>query len=384
VEKVKAALTQLETLIMDEMQKTGVPGIAAGVVYRDKPIYLKGFGRRGTGKSAPVDADTVFQLASLSKPLGSTVIAGLVSDGIVKWDAPIIKYDPGFAMDDPCVTRKVTIRDMYSHRSGLYEHAGDLLEDMGYDRAGVLHHLRFVPTGNNFRSRYAYTNFGLTEGAVAAANAAGKTWEAISEERLYKPLSMNSTSSRLSDFLARANRARGHVLLDGKWEEKYQREPDAQSPAGGASSSVRDMAQWMRLHLGGGRVDGKQIIAADALAETYRPEMVSNPARDPATDRAGFYGLGWGVGYDELGRVKLSHSGAFALGAATTVYLLPSEQLGIVILTNAAPIGVAEARVAARLGELIQKRLRRIGDGRTQSRGLFHSARAPRIRARQR
>ena len=342
-EKVKAAWIQLETLITAEMQKTGIPGIAIGIVYRDKPIHLKGYGVRDVGKSYPVDADTVFQLASVSKPLGSTVIAGLVSDGIVKWDDPISKYDPGFEMDTPYLTRNVTIGDMYSHRSGLYDHAGDLLEDMGYGRADILYRLRFVPTGNKFRSQYAYTNFGVTEGGVAAAKAAGKTWEEISEERLYKPLGMNSTSSRLSDFLAHTNHARGHVLIDGKWEAKYQREPDAQSPAGGASSSAHDMAQWMRLHLGGGKVDGKQIVAADALAETYRPQMVSNPARDPATDRTGFYGLGWGVGYDELGRVKLSHSGAFDLGAATTVYLLPSEQLGIVILTNAAPIGVAEA-----------------------------------------
>ena len=342
-EKVEAALIQLETLITEEMQKTGVPGIAIGIVYRDKPIYLKGYGVRDVGTSYPVDADTVFQLASLSKPLGSTVIAGLVSDGVVKWDDPIIKYDPGFEMDTPYLTRNVTIGDMYSHRSGLYDHAGDLLEDMGYGRADILYRLRFVPTGNKFRSQYAYTNFGVTEGGVAAAKAAGKTWEEISEERLYKPLGMNSTSSRLSDFLAQPNHARGHVLIDGKWQAKYQREPDAQSPAGGASSSARDMAQWMRLHLGGGKVDGKQLIASDALAETYRPQMVSNPARDPATDRTGFYGLGWGVNYDELGRVKLSHSGAFDLGAATTVYLLPSEQLGIVILTNAAPIGVPEA-----------------------------------------
>ena len=342
-EKVKAAWTRLETLITEEMQKTGVPGIAIGIVYRDKLIYLEGYGVREVGKSDPVDAETVFQLASVSKPLGSTVIAGLVSDGVVKWDAPIIKYDPGFEMDAPYVTGNVTSRDMYSHRSGLYDHAGDLLEDMGYDRAAILYRLRFVPTGNKFRSQYAYTNFGVTEGGVAAAKAACKTWDEISEERLYKPLDTNSTSSRLSDFLAHTNRARGHVLVDGKWAAKYQREPDPQSPAGGASSSARDMAQWMRLHLGGGKGDGKQIIAAGALAETYRPQMVSNPARDPVTDRAGFYGLGWNVGYDELGRVKLSHSGGFDLGAATTVYLLPSEQLGIVILTNTAPIGLPEA-----------------------------------------
>src|SRR5580765_4181716 len=99
------------------MQKTVVPGLAIGIVYRDTPIYLKGYGVRDVGTSYPVDADTVFQLASLATPLGSTVIAGLVSDGVIKWDDPIIKYDPGFEMDTPYLTRNVTIGDMYSHRS---------------------------------------------------------------------------------------------------------------------------------------------------------------------------------------------------------------------------------------------------------------------------
>lgn len=64
---------------------------------------------------------------------------------------------------------------------------------------------------------------------------------------------------------------------------------------------------------------------------------------NPATDRTGYYALGWNVNYDDRGRVRLGHSGAFALGAATVVSLIPSEKLGIVVLTNAAPIGVPEA-----------------------------------------
>src|SRR4029077_747181 len=107
------------------------------------------------------------------------------------------------------LTRNVTIRDMYSHRSGLHDHAGDLLEDMGYGRADILYRLRFVPTGNKFRSQYAYTNFGVTEGGVAAAKAAGKTWEEISGERHNKRLGMDSTSSLLDNFLAQPNHARG-------------------------------------------------------------------------------------------------------------------------------------------------------------------------------
>src|SRR5215475_5328489 len=135
-QKIETACIKLAALITEQMQKTGVPGIAIAIVYRNKAIYLKGHGVRDVGTRQPVDPDTVFQLASVSKPLGSTVIAGLVGDGIVKWDDPIIKYDPDFAMDNPYLTRNVTIRDMYSHRSGLHDHAGDLLEDMGYNRGG--------------------------------------------------------------------------------------------------------------------------------------------------------------------------------------------------------------------------------------------------------
>jgi hypothetical protein len=69
---------------------------------------------------------------------------------------------------------------------------------------------------------------------------------------------------------------------------------------------------------------------------------VSVPAKRP-TDRTGFYGLGWNVGQDAAGRRTLNHSGAFALGAATFVVLVPEEGLGVVVLTNAAPIGVPEA-----------------------------------------
>ena len=83
----------------------------------------------------------------------------------------------------------VTVGDMFSHRSGLPDQAGDLLEDLGYDRAHVLEHLRQLPLGA-FRMSYAYTNFGLTAGAEAVAVGAGKSWEDLSQDVLYGPLGM--------------------------------------------------------------------------------------------------------------------------------------------------------------------------------------------------
>ncbi len=201
--------------------------MAIGVVSRDEVVYLKGFGVREAGTDQAVDADTVFQLASVSKPIASTVVAALVGDGVVGWDDHIVDHDPTFQMYDPWVTREVTLRDMFAHRSGLPDHAGDLLEDLGYDRTEVLHRLRYQRPDTSFRSTYNYTNFGLTEAAVAAARAAGESWEDLSAERLYRPLGMTATSSRFADFEAAPNHALTHVQVDGRWEPRYVRDPDA-------------------------------------------------------------------------------------------------------------------------------------------------------------
>ncbi len=356
---MQSAVAQLDALAEQTLARTGIPGMAIGVVWRDEVVYLKGFGVRDAGTTRAVDADTVFQLASVSKPIASTVVAALVGDGVVRWDDRIVDHDPDFQMYDAWVTRQVTLRDMFAHRSGLPDHAGDLLEDLGYDRDAVLYRLRYQRPASSFRSAYAYTNFGLTAAAVAEARAAGRSWEDLSAERLYQPLGMAATSSRFADFEAAPNHALTHVLVDGRYEPKYVRQPDAQSPAGGVSSTVRDLAQWLRLQLGGGRIDGRQVVAAGGLDETHRPQIVSNPAKDPAMDRSGFYGLGWNVSYDDAGRVRWSHSGAFADGAATTVYLVPAEQLGIVVLTNAAPIGAPETVAESFLDLALQGRVTR-------------------------
>jgi CubicO group peptidase (beta-lactamase class C family) len=341
-ERVAAALPRLEKYADGLRERTGVPGLAMAVVHADRVVCLKGFGVRELGKPDAIDPDTVFQLASVSKPLTATVIAGAVGDRTVTWDSRTSDLDPAFRLWGDSVSGEVTLRDLLCHRTGLPEHAGDLLEDLGYSRAEVLHRLRFQRPAGPFRSSYAYTNFGFTEAAVATAKAAGAAWEDLAADRLFKRLGMGRTSYNHADFAAAANRAKLHVRVGGRWVAKYDRQPDAQARAGGASSTVRDLARWMRLLLADGHFDGRPVIAPEALAETYRPQVVSVPAKGP-TDRTGFYGLGWNVGHDPAGRLLLNHSGAFDLGAATCVLLVPAEKLGIVVLTNGAPIGVPEA-----------------------------------------
>src|SRR6266853_741842 len=274
-QQVEKAIREVEQLAQKQIQENALPGLAIAVVFQDKVAYAEGFGVRDVNTKAPVDADTVFQLASLSKPIGSTVVAELVGERKIIWDSKLSALDPAFAMFDPWVTREITIRDMYAHRSGLPEHSGDLLEDLGFTRAQTLHRLRYQHPESSFRSHYAYTNFGLTEGGVAAAKASGLAWEDASEQKLYNPLGMTSTSSRYADFVARTNKALGHVLVDGKWVQKFKRDPDTESPAGGVSSSVNDLAKWIRLQIANGKFDGRQIVDAKALEETHHPHMLT-------------------------------------------------------------------------------------------------------------
>ena len=194
-EQVDKAVAALDALAP---KQNAVPGFAVAVVFQDKAVYAKGFGVRDVNGKAPVNADTVFQLASVSKPIGAAVVAAFVGDGKITWDSRVNELDPTFVMFDPWVTHEVTIRDMYAHRSGLPEHAGDLLEDLGFTRAEILRRLRYQHPESSFRSHYAYTNFGITAAAVAAVKAYGMEWEGASEEKLYKPLGM--TRHQLAAF----------------------------------------------------------------------------------------------------------------------------------------------------------------------------------------
>ena len=348
---VADAVAKLDGIADELMAASGIPGMAVAVVHGGKTVYAKGFGVRDTRTGQPVDADTVFQLASLSKPLAATVVAHQVGIGAIGWDTPVVERLPWFALSDPAVTRMVTVGDFFAHRSGLPDHAGDVLEDLGYDRATVLERMRLLPL-DPFRTTYAYTNFGLTAAAQAVAVSSGRSWEDLSAEVLYRPLGMTSTSSRFADFESRPNRAVGHVKADGSYEPRYTRDPDAQSPAGGVSASVTDMTHWLTMMLADGSYNGSSVVDGSALLPALTPQMVSNPADEPAM-RSGFYGYGFNIATSPAGRVHFSHSGAFELGAATNMVIIPAADVAIVALTNASPSGIPET-LTAEFADLVE------------------------------
>lgn len=350
---VTTAVLRLDGVIKDLLKRTGVPGLAAAVVHDGKVVFTKAYGVRDLTTNQPTTVDTVFQLASVSKPLAGSVVARVVGQRACDWSDPIQKHLPGFDLSDRYVGSHVTIEDMLAHRSGLPGAAGDLLEDLGYDRDYILDHLRLEPLAP-IRTRYAYSNFGFTSGAVAAAAATGKEWADLAETELFAPLGMTASSYRHADFAARPNRSAMHVRVDGVWKQAYARNADPEAPAGGGSSSVVDLARWLQLELANGVWNGQPFIDPVALARTHQPAITMGPVPPEFPyARSSFYAQGFDVNDDGAGRVRWSHSGAFFQGASTQVLMLPSANLGIVTLTNGMPIGLPES-VGASFLDLVE------------------------------
>src|SRR5262245_16523998 len=168
----------LDAWVARAMQTFEVPGLALAVVKDNAVVVAKGYGVRKLGEPTPVDARTLFGIASNTKVFTATALGLLVEDGKIEWDAPVVRYLPAFAMWDPFVTRELTVRDLLVHRSGLGLGAGDLLwwPQSTYNRKEVVARLRFIQPATSFRSAYAYDNvLYLVAGEVIEA-VSGQSW----------------------------------------------------------------------------------------------------------------------------------------------------------------------------------------------------------------
>jgi CubicO group peptidase (beta-lactamase class C family) len=317
------------------MKEWEVPGLAIAVVKDDRIVFAKGYGVREIGGTGAVNEQTLFAIGSSSKAFTAAALAMLVDEGKVKWDDPVTKYLPGFQLFDPYSTRELTVRDLVTHRSGLER--GDLLWYASpYDRNEVLRRVRFLKPSWSVRSRFGYQNIMFLAAGQIQPAVTGKEWDDIVRERIFVPLGMNSSSTSIKKFAGIDNVASPHSKIDDKLQNVAWRNIDNIGPAGSINSNVIDMAQWLRMNLGGGMYEKKKVLSAAAVKEMQTPQTViriegNNERLYPEAHFLN-YGLGWFLS-DYRGRKLVEHGGAID-GMRAEVAMLPEEKLGVVILTN--------------------------------------------------
>mgnify|MGYP000958291616 CR=1 FL=1 len=315
--------------------KSGVPGMAVAIIQNDTVVYEKCFGVINVTSQVPVNADTRFQLASISKSFTTATIASMVGTGDLSWDDRAAEINSNLQFSDPWITEHVTLRDLLSHRTGLPEYAGDELAEYGYNRSESLYKLRYLALTGGFRSSYAYSNLGITAAAETAAIKAGIPWEELISEKIFIPAGMTNSSAVFSDFAETENHADTYVVTNGVAEQSsVLYNDDVNSPAGGVSSTLNDMIRYLTLQLNDGTLNGVQVIDASALSETHKAQNIR------LSDYAGIgaYGLGWDI-MSANGRVRVEHGGDLTSGVSTLITLYPEERMGIVVLTNGFPGG---------------------------------------------
>lgn len=326
------ALEGIDSYIEAAKAKWQVPALAIAVVKDGQVVLVRGYGVREVGESEPVDGQTVFRLASISKTFTAATVGLLVDEGKLAWDHPVKKHLPAFELADSYLTENTTLRDLLCHRVGL--ETGDIVARRGdLTRDEILGRLKYLQPYSPFRSRFKYSNLMYVAAGETVAQTSGESWEDFLTRRFLVPLEMQSTTPTFAR-LESQNIAIAYRNHNGKLQAVTTAPIiDAVAPAGSVHSSAEDMAQWLRFWLAEGQIEGKALLKRETVREMLAMHSVIPVQRREGSNvyAAKFYGwgLGWSV-LDYRGRKIHTHAG----GSGTFLGFMPEKGIGVVVLTN--------------------------------------------------
>ena len=315
----------------------GAPGLALVIVKDDAVIVARGYGTRTLGKTDPVDADTSFGIASLTKAFTATALGILVDRKQIHFDDTLAAALPGFRVADPYVSAHLTLRDALAHRTGTA--SADLLwyARPSANPAALIERLGALPQTSSLRERFGYSNLMYIVAGEVLTRRSGVAWEEFVAKEILAPLDMKRSTVELSRVTQMANVATPHIRSGASIVQVPHDDHRSVGPSGAIYSSANDMARWLRFLLNDGELDGKRLIARETLAQTMAAQTLigpSGPADELLFPRSNFiaYGMGWFVS-DYRGHRTLSHTGSID-GMAAFISLLPDQRLGVAVLSN--------------------------------------------------
>ena len=346
-------IAEVEAMAQQLVANGRIPGLAVAIVQDGRVLSARGYGVTDAHAGSPVDAHTVFRLASLSKSFAGTVTGILVNDGVLRWDSHLVDYVPDFKLSRPGAAEQVTVADLLSHRVGLTRNAYDRDLEANADVRSLTLRMANAPMTCAPGECYAYQNvaFSLIGDIVFAAT--GQFYSEEVARRVFKPLGMHDASYGLEGIEASARWAKPHVRGGGGWvplrpKPTYYRV----APAAGVNASISDMAQYLIAQTG----HRPDVLPAPLLA-TLHSSLIETPGelrgaswRRTRLSSAG-YALGWRV-FDYAGHDLIFHGGAVQ-GYRGAMALLPDRDLGIAILWNsesALPSGLLPTIIDSALG----------------------------------
>lgn len=330
-----ARIAAMRDFLAAAMKETGVPGASFALLDNGAVVYEGGVGVRELGKSAPVDANTLFMAASNTKGMSTLMLATLVDQGKLRWDQPVVDVFPSFRLGDAQTTSKVLVRHLVCACTGLPRQ--DMEWVFEYKNATPQSSLALLATNSptsGFGEVFQYNNLMASAAGYIGGRLAnpglelGAAYDRAMQERIFTPLGMTSTTFDMARAL-RANHASPHGdNIDGRPElgsmqHNYSVVPHR--PAGGVWTSAHDLIRYVRLEAEQGKLpDGRQLVSAENLLARRLPQVAMGEDKS--------YGMG--LMEESMAGVPVVYHGGSLFGYKSNVYLLPEAGIGAVLLTN--------------------------------------------------
>jgi CubicO group peptidase (beta-lactamase class C family) len=321
------------------MSRLGVPGLSLAVAQGGEVRHEAGFGFADVENEVPARPETVYRLASVSKPITAAAVLRLAEEGRLDLDAPVSRYCPDF----PDKAWPVTARQLLSHQGGVRHYRPDEqpITRRFTSLAEGLALFRDDPLVHEPGTKVLYSTYGYTLLGCAAAGAAGRPFMALLQDAVFAPAGM--TTTRVDDVRGLIpNRAQGYVR-DGEGELLNSALADMtyKVPGGGLSSTAPDVARFGTALVSGG------LLSADTLTQMLTRQKTRN-------GRVTGFGLGLALG-SRSGRREAWHTGGQER-VSTVIYLQPDSGLAVAILTNLEKVQPHVLDLARRVADLVTAR----------------------------
>jgi serine beta-lactamase-like protein LACTB, mitochondrial len=317
--------TQIENTVSKFMAATSSPGIAVAIVMNGEEVWSEGFGMADLENSVPVTPQTLFRLASVSKPITATAAMELWERHQLDLDAPVQKYCPAF----PTKEFPISTRQLLGHVGGIRHYRSDADDDpeigntKHFDNpiAGGLQFFANDPLVTKPGTEFHYSTQGFTLIGCAIEGASSEKYVDFVRENVFRPAGM--TVTQWDDRVALIpHRTRFYSKAkNGAVENANFLDASYKIPGGGWLSSADDMAKF------------EIAILSDRLMKRATRDVMwtSRPQSRPGAEHLG-YALGWGSSEID-GMTDYAHDGG-QQGTSTSIIVVPDRNTGVVVLIN--------------------------------------------------
>ncbi|MGZ0170802.1 MAG: serine hydrolase domain-containing protein [Planctomycetales bacterium] len=322
-----ARLAAIDAVVEEGLRYERMPGCVVLVGYRGRIAWLKSYGSRQLKPDVvPMTTDTVFDLASLTKPIATaTSIMLLIEDGLVELDAPAAKYIPELANNGKEV---ITIRQLLTHQSGLLpDNSIRNYEDGKVEAFRRIHELDLRAEPG---TRFMYSDVGFIVLGEIVERVSGKPLDEFSRERIFTPLGMSETGFNPDSDLK--DRAAPTQERKGEWMRGEVHDPRAYKLGGvaghaGLFSTAEDLARYAQMLVNVGVLGETRILKPETCRLMQTSQEVSSGVRTLGWDRR----TGYSSNRGDLFSARAFGHGGFT---GTALWIDPAQEMFVIFLSN--------------------------------------------------